>query len=234
MDIVVENLVKTFGRQTALNIDSCTIPSGQLVGLVGNNGAGKTTWFRLVMDLLRPDQGTVRFGNHTVGVDEDWKLQVAAFIDAGFLIDFLTPEEYFGFVGRLYGLSGLQVEQRLEGFIRFMGNEILGQKKFIRNFSAGNRQKIGIVGALLVEPPLVILDEPFNFLDPSSQLLIRNLLADYNQRTGATVWVSSHNLNHIADLCQRVILLKDGEILQDLDNRDKKAEEMLLHYFSVV
>lgn len=234
MDITIDNLVKTFGSKTAVNISHLTIRQGELVGLVGNNGAGKTTLFRLALDLLKADEGTLRIGNISVAESEDWKASVAAFIDAGFLIDFLTAEEYFAFIGKIYGLDQKRVDQKMEYFARFMGNEILAQKKYIRNFSAGNRQKIGIVGAMMVEAPIVILDEPFNFLDPTSQLVIKDLIDKYCREMNATVWVSSHNLNHIADVCHRVVVLRDGEILEDMDNSEKNVETRLNHYFSLV
>ena len=233
MEVCVEGLIKTFGGRTALDIERCHVSQGEIVGLVGNNGAGKTTLFRLMMDLIRSDKGHVDIGEYRVAESEDWKTYVAAFIDAGFLIDFLVPEEYFEFIARIYRVSQADLELRLAGFDRFMGGEILGQKKYIRNFSAGNKQKIGIIGALITGAPLIILDEPFNYLDPTSQLLIRNIIGEYNKSTGATVWVSSHNLNHVADLCRRVILLKDGKILHDMDNTGKQAEAQLLRYFSI-
>ncbi len=233
MNIIIDNLVKRFGEKTAVNIEHLAIGQGELVGLVGNNGAGKTTLFRLVLDLLKADQGSVRLDEWFVDKSEGWKSSVAAFIDAGFLIDFLTPEEYFSFLARIFGLPNDKLEQKMHLFARFMGNEILNQKKYIRNFSAGNRQKIGIVGALMVDTPIVILDEPFNFLDPTSQLLIRDILATHSRQTGATVWVSSHNLNHIADLCDRVVVLKDGEVFEDMDNAQHNVEGKLNHYFSL-
>ena len=233
MEICIEGLVKTFGGRTALDIETCRISQGEIVGLVGNNGAGKTTLFRLIMDLIKPDKGYVDIGEYRVNETEDWKTHVAAFIDAGFLIDFLTPEEYFEFIARIYNITQADLELRLAAFNRFMGGEILGQKKYIRNFSAGNKQKIGIIGVLITGAPVIILDEPFNYLDPTSQLLIRNILGEYNKNTGATVFVSSHNLNHVADLCRRVILLKESKILHDMDNTEKQAEAELLRYFSI-
>ena len=114
-----------------------------------------------------------------------------------------------------------------------MNGEVLGQKKYIRDFSAGNKQKIGIVAALLNSPQLVILDEPFNFLDPSSQNQLKRILTEFNRSTGSTVIVSSHNLQHTVDISTRVALLEKGEIIEDIDNSDGKAEEILDKYFNV-
>ena len=233
MRIQLNNLKKCFGEHVAVDIPHFTIDNGQVVGLVGNNGAGKTTLFRLMLDLAKATEGNVLLGDIDPAKSEDWKLQTGAFIDNSFLIDFLTAEEYFEFVGKVSGMTKEQVEERLKTFETFMGDEIIGKKKYIRDFSAGNKQKIGIVAALLNSPQLVILDEPFNFLDPSSQNQLKRILTEFNRSTGSTVIVSSHNLQHTVDISTRVALLEKGEIIEDIDNSDGKAEEILDKYFNV-
>ncbi len=231
--ITISNLTKSFGTKVAVNIADYAIPQGTLLGLVGNNGAGKTTLFRLILDLLQADEGNVHIGDINVSKSEEWKQCTGAFIDDSFLIDYLTPEEYFYFLGRAYGLKKEEVDERLVPFARFMSSEVLGQKKLIRDFSRGNKQKIGIIGAMLHRPSLLILDEPFNFLDPSSQSIIKHLLAEYNKETNATILVSSHNLNHTSDVCKRIALLENGVIIRDIDNAAHTAEQELEDYFSV-
>lgn len=231
--ITLSNLQKKFGSKIAVNIDNYTIQSGDMLGLVGNNGAGKTTLFRLILDLLKADQGHVSIDGTDVSKSEEWKNTTGAFIDDGFLIDYLTPEEYFYFIGKMYGLKKEEVDQRLKPFERFMNGEVLGQKKFIRNFSMGNKQKIGIISAMLHHPSLLILDEPFNFLDPSSQSIIKHLLKRYNEEQQATIIISSHNLNHTVDVCSRIALLEYGVILRDLHNVNNSAEQELEAYFNV-
>lgn len=216
-----------------MDIPHFTIGNGQVVGLVGNNGAGKTTLFRLMLDLAKATEGNVLIDGIDPATSEDWKLLTGAFIDNSFLIDFLTAEEYFEFVGKVSGMTKEQVEERLKTFETFMGDEIIGKKKYIRDFSAGNKQKIGIVAALLNSPQLVILDEPFNFLDPSSQNQLKRILTEFNRSTGATVMVSSHNLQHTVEISTRVALLENGKIIEDIDNSDGKAEEILDKYFNV-
>ena len=233
MRIQLNNLKKCFGEHVAVDIPHFTIDNGQVVGLVGNNGAGKTTLFRLMLDLAKATEGNVLLGDIDPAKSEDWKLQTGAFIDNSFLIDFLTAEEYFEFVGKVSGMTKEQVEERLKTFETFMGDEIMGQKKYIRDFSAGNKQKIGIVAALLSSPQLVILDEPFNFLDPSSQNQLKRILTEFNRSTGSTVIVSSHNLQHTVDISTRVALLEKGKIIEDIDNSDGKAEEILDKYFNL-
>ena len=231
--IEAKDLLKQFGEKTAVDIPSFVINDGDVLGLVGNNGAGKTTFFRLILDLLDADRGAVNIDGANPAESEDWKAGVGAYIDEGFLIDFLTPEEYFEFVGKVNGMSRDQVAERLTVFERFMAGEVLGQKTSIRDFSAGNKQKVGIVSALLSRPKTVILDEPFNFLDPSSQILLKKLLVDYAAQEHATILVSSHNLQHTIDISTRVALLEHGQIIKDLPNEGGSAESELESYFEV-
>ncbi|MDR2564250.1 MAG: ABC transporter ATP-binding protein [Prevotellaceae bacterium] len=231
MELKINNLVKRFGDKTALEIAELNIAKGTLLGLVGNNGAGKTTLFRLILDLLKANSGTVLSKEIEVSKSENWKIYTGAFIDNRFLIDFLTPDEYFYFVGRTYGMSRDAVKESLLTFTRFMSDEILNQKKYIRNFSAGNKQKIGIVAAMMVRPEILILDEPFNYLDPSSQIEIRNLIAQTNNENETTVLISSHNLNHTTEISKRIILLEKGLIKMDIINTPDSIAE-LNNYFA--
>ena len=231
--IEINQLQKNFGEKKAVDIEKYSIYQGDMLGLVGNNGAGKTTLFRLILDLLQADLGNVTINDIDVSKNEDWKQFTGAFIDDGFLIDYLTPEEYFYFIGKMYNLDKPTVDERLARFERFMNGEVIGQKKYIRNFSMGNKQKIGIISAMIHQPQILILDEPFNFLDPSSQSVIKHLLKSYNEETGATVLISSHNLNHTTDICPRIALLENGVIIRDIKNVDNSAEKELEDYFNV-
>lgn len=233
MDITINQLKKAYGSKVVLDIEQYAIHSGEIIGLVGNNGAGKTTLFRLMLDLLKADEGSVCIGETEVSRSEQWKEVTGAYLDESFLIDYLTPEEYFSFVGRMCQLDHQTVDERLSSYERFMNGEILGQKKLIRNLSAGNKQKVGILAALLNNPKLIILDEPFNFLDPSSQSALKQLLLTYNQSTGATILVSSHNLNHTIDISTRIALLEHGKLIRDIDNTDGSAGSELETYFAV-
>ena len=229
--IKIENLKKQFGDTCACDIPSFSINNGHILGLVGNNGAGKTTLFRLLLDLLKADEGYVTIDDVNPAESEAWKNDVGAYIDDGFLIDFLTPEEYFAFLGKISGMTQTEVDERLQDFERFAGGEIFGQKKLIRNLSAGNKQKVGIISALLRKPKTVILDEPFNFLDPTSQLVLKHLISDYARETHATIIISSHNLQHTVDISTRIALLEHGQIIRDLPNADGSATAELQEYF---
>ena len=231
--IIIDKLKKNFGEKIAVDIEHYEINQGEMLGLVGNNGAGKTTLFRIMLDLLKADDGKVIINDIDVSQSEDWKSITGAFIDDGFLIDYLTPEEYFYFIGKMYGLKKEEVDERLIPFERFMSGEVIGHKKLIRNYSAGNKQKIGIISAMLHYPQLLILDEPFNFLDPSSQSIIKHLLKKYNEEHQASVIISSHNLNHTVDVCPRIALLEHGVIIRDIIKEDNSAENELVDYFNV-
>lgn len=229
--IKINNLKKTFGETTACNIPSFTINDGDILGLVGNNGAGKTTLFRMILDLLKPDEGSVEINGINPAQSEEWKHLTGAFIDEGFLIDYLTPEEYFSFIGKISGIPQKEMEGKFALYEALTGGEVFGQKKLIRNLSAGNKQKVGIISALIREPQLVILDEPFNFLDPTTQNVLKRTLTQYAERTHATIIISSHNLQHTIDISNRIALLEKGVIIRDMTNEDGSARQELTDYF---
>lgn len=229
--IQVSQLKKSFGQTKACDISSLQINDGDLLGLVGNNGAGKTTFFRMLLDLLKPDEGEVFIDGINPAVSEEWKQTTAAYIDDSFLIDYLTPEEYFAFLAKVSGIRQDVVDERMRSFEHFAGGEVLGQKKLIRNLSAGNKQKVGIMSTLLRQPRLVILDEPFNFLDPTSQNVLKRMLTDYNRQTGATILLSSHNLQHTIDISTRIVLLEKGNVIRDIGNDSDEERQQLVDYF---
>jgi ABC-2 type transport system ATP-binding protein len=185
----------------------------------------------MLLDLLKPDEGSVTINDVNPAESEAWKQQVGAYIDEGFLIDFLTPEEYFAFLGKISGMTQTEVDERLKDFEQFAAGEVFDQKKLIRNLSAGNKQKVGIISALFRRPQIVILDEPFNFLDPSSQLVLKHVLTDYAHETGATLLISSHNLQHTVDISTRITLLEKGKIIKDMSNENGSARAELENYF---
>ncbi len=232
MNIQINKLVKIYGDKTVLNIPDLLIGSGELVGLVGNNGAGKTTMLRLILDLIHADEGYVMSNDMKVNENFDWKTYTGSFIDGRFLIDFYTPEEYFSFIGNVYKISPDIIKSRLEEYAPMMHDEILGTKKYIKDFSEGNRQKIGIIGAMIINPKVLLLDEPFNFLDPSSQIIVAKLIKKMNSDLGTTVLISSHNLNFVSEISSRILLLEKGELIKDLNNQDGIAEKELTDYFA--
>ena len=229
--ITLSNLSKKYRDVTALNIPELTIADGELVGLVGNNGAGKTTMMRLMLDLIQASSGYVAVDGKRVDQDDAWKSFTGSFLDSTFLIDFYTPEEFFGFIGEVYGIPADELQLRLQRFEVLMSGDILGTGTLIHDFSNGNRQKIGIIGAMLINPRILILDEPFNYLDPSSQIVVARLIREMNRDLGTTVLVSSHNLNSISDICERILLLEKGNLVMDKPHVPGSMDPDLEAYF---
>src|SRR5665647_3596479 len=230
--IQVNNLTKVYNGVTVLNIHGLTIPQGECFGLVGNNGAGKTTFFRLILDLIEPSNGEVLIDDKTVMRNDEWKKSTGSFLDEGFLIDFLIPEEYFKFVGKLYNKSEGDINEFLETMKDFFNGEVLGSKKLIRDFSKGNQKKIGIAAALIGDPKLLILDEPFTALDPTTQIRLKRFLTDLQTRFKMTMLISSHDLNHITEVCKRIVVLEKGKVVKDIKTGEDTLKE-LEAYFAV-
>ena len=230
--ISIKNLKKLYKGVIAVDIDTLEINAGEVIGLVGNNGAGKTTFFRLLLDLIRASGGEIFSKGNLVTASEDWKSYTAAYIDEGFLIDYLTPEEYFYFVGKLNQLSKADVDDFLQTYQAFFDDAILKKGKYIRDFSKGNQFKIGIVAALLTNPELLILDEPFANLDPTTQLRLVDMIKEMAANKRMCIIVSSHDINHVSEVSSRILLMEKGKIIKDIAGGEAAYDEMV-EYFKV-
>ncbi|MEG3656085.1 ABC transporter ATP-binding protein [Arenibacter palladensis] len=224
--ITVQNLTKKYGDAIVLNIENLEIPKGQSFGLVGNNGAGKTTFFSLMLDLIQPTTGHIVNNGVQIDSSETWKPFTSAFIDETFLIGYLTPEEYFYFIGEIRGRNKADVDQLLEGFKDFFHDEILGQKKYLRDLSKGNQKKVGIVASLIGDPEVIILDEPFANLDPTTQIKLKGIIKDLAASKEVTVLVSSHDLIHVTEVCERIVVLNKGELVRDIQTSTETLKEL--------
>lgn len=224
--ITVHDITKTYGTQTVLNIPSLEIPKGQSFGLVGNNGAGKTTFFSLLLDLIQPTTGKIINNEVQVDISEAWKPFTSAFIDETFLIGYLTPEEYFYFIGELRGQNKADVDSLIGTFENFFHGEILGQKKYLRDLSKGNQKKVGIVASFIGNPEVIILDEPFANLDPTTQIRLKEIIKDLAENNDVTVLVSSHDLIHVTEVCERIVVLNKGEIVKDIQTSTQTLKEL--------
>ncbi|RAV29423.1 ABC transporter ATP-binding protein [Sinomicrobium soli] len=229
--IAIHQLTKKYKAVPVLDIGELYIPSGESVGLVGNNGAGKTTLFSLLLDLVKPTSGYVVNHGVVVHKSEAWKPLTSAFIDESFLIGYLTPEEYFYFTGELRGWNRADTDTFLGKYKAFFNGEILGRKKYLRDLSKGNQKKVGIVAAFIGNPKVVILDEPFANLDPSTQIRLKDLIRGMAEDPEVTVLVSSHDLLHVTDVCRRIVLLDRGSVVRDLQTTPETLRE-LEHFFS--
>jgi len=229
--ITFNNLKKSYSRNVVLEINSLDIPKGQAFGLVGNNGAGKTTLFSLLLDLIKPTKGKVINNNIDVKESEDWKSFTSAFLDESFLISYLLPEEYFYFIGDLRGVSKREVDSFLNQFEDLFNGEILGGKKYIRDLSKGNQKKVGIIAALIGSPKIIILDEPFANLDPTTQIRLKKIIKKLAEEKETTVLVSSHDLQDVTEVSERIVLLEKGKIVRDIKTDSKTLKE-LEEYFT--
>jgi ABC-2 type transport system ATP-binding protein len=225
------NLTKVYNNVTVLNFPGLKMGKKESFGLIGNNGAGKTTFFSLILDIIKANSGCVLSKEKDVRMSEHWKGYTGSYLDESFIIDFLTPEEYFEFIGGLHGFTKEETRNKIESYTDFFNGEVLNKKKFIRDLSKGNQKKVGIVGALLPDPEIIVLDEPFPHLDPSSVIRLKKMLKDFQEK-GATLLISSHDLNHVTEVCNRIVLLEKGKIINDIETNENTLKE-LEKYFAV-
>ncbi len=230
--IYTKDLSKSYNGTSVLNVEELSIPKGQSFGLVGNNGAGKTTYFSLLLDLIKPSTGSITSNSVVVDQSEDWKPFTSSFIDESFLIGYLTPEEYFYFIGDLRGQNKADVDSLTSKFEDFFNGEIIGKKKYLRDLSKGNQKKAGIVAALIGNPEVIILDEPFANLDPTTQIRLKQILKDLGEKQGVTVLMSSHDLMHVTDVCERIVVLEKGNVIKDLETNPATLKELEAHFAS--
>ena len=229
--ITIQNLSKSYNGVTVLDLNGFEVPKGQAFGLVGNNGAGKTTLFSCLLDLIQPSSGYIKNGNVKVHESEAWKTHTASFIDESFLIGYLTPEEYFYFIGDLRGENKADVDALLATFEDFFNDEILGKRKYLRDLSKGNQKKVGIVATLIGKPEVIILDEPFANLDPTTQIRLKGIIKKMAVDRDVTVLVSSHDLQHVTEVCERIVVLEKGNLVKDIITSPATLKE-LEAYFS--
>lgn len=224
--IQIDNLKKAYNGTVVLNIPNLIINKGDSFGLVGNNGAGKTTLFSLLLDLIEPSEGNVRINNIQVNKSEDWKPLTAAFLDETFLIGYLTAEEYFYFIGDLRGQNKATVDALLAQNTDFFNDEILGKKKYLRDLSKGNQKKVGIIATLIGNPDLIILDEPFANLDPTTQFRLKKIIKDLAEDKTKTILVSSHDLAHTTEVSNRIVAMHKGQVVKDLYTSEETLQEL--------
>ncbi|PAM92731.1 ATP-binding protein [Flavobacterium sp. IR1] len=224
--IQVHQISKKYNQATVLNIDYLEIPKGQSFGLVGNNGAGKTTFFSLLLDLIQPSTGHITSNAIQINTNENWKSFTGSFLDESFLIGYLTPEEYFYFVGALRHQNKADIDVFLMQYAEFFDGEILNNKKYLRDLSKGNQKKVGIIATLIGNPEVVILDEPFANLDPTTVNRLKKIIKELAENPNCTVLVSSHDLQHTVEVCDRIVVLSKGEIVRDIQTSQETLQEL--------
>jgi len=227
--IQINNLIKKY-KGFELNIPDLAFLKNETIGIIGNNGAGKTTLFYSFLDLVKMDSGSIKIENNVVNETDDWKNITSAYIDESFLIGFLTPFEYFYFMGELRNFSKAQIDDFLKHYHAFLGDEILENKdRYIQKLSKGNKKKVGLVGAFLNNCGLIILDEPFTHLDPSSKIQLLKILNKLKSLE-KTIIISSHEIDHVLEIIDRVLILEKGMIIKDLPISDE-SKKITKDYF---
>ncbi|MFG3134598.1 ABC transporter ATP-binding protein [Streptomyces sp. NPDC048211] len=207
----VEGLWKRFGDHTAVAGIDLVLPAGKFIGLVGPNGAGKTTTLSMVTGLLRPDMGRIEIGGRDVWRDPvEVKSRIGVLPEGLRLFERLSGRELLAYTGRLRGLPGAEVDSRATQLLDVL--DLAGaQHKLVIDYSTGMRKKIGLAAALLHNPEVLFLDEPFEGVDPVSAQTIRGVLERYTG-SGATVVFSSHVMELVESLCDWVAVMAAGTI----------------------
>ncbi|MET8843920.1 ABC transporter ATP-binding protein [Streptomyces globisporus] len=207
----VQGLWKRFGEQVAVAGIDLELPAGKFIGLVGPNGAGKTTTLSMVTGLLRPDLGKIEVAGHDVWTDPvEVKSRIGVLPEGLRLFERLSGRELLAYNGRLRGLPGDEVDKRATQLLDVL--DLAGsQHKLVVDYSTGMRKKIGLAAALLHNPEVLFLDEPFEGVDPVSAQTIRGVLERYT-RSGATVVFSSHVMELVESLCDWVAVMAAGRI----------------------
>jgi ABC-2 type transport system ATP-binding protein len=216
--LVVRGLGKSYrtghvlqGRRPALQDLDLELLRGEILGYVGPNGSGKTTTLKLLMGLLRPDQGEGWVLGEPLGA-RGWRYRVGYLPEHPYLYDYLTPAEYLDYVGRLFGLPRARRHERTRELLALVGLERAADQA-MRRFSKGMVQRAGLAQALVNDPELLILDEPMSGLDPIGRRLVRDLISA-QRRAGKTVLFSTHILSDAETLCDRVAVLRAGRLLK--------------------
>lgn len=216
----VKNLKKTFGDLTAVDSVDFSIPGGTILGLIGQNGSGKTTTFRLILDLLHPDQGKVLWNDKPLSKSE--YNQVGYLPEERGLYPKVTIEKQLVYFAQLRGKSKKEIEPHIDEWMEKF--KVKGKKTDkVKTLSKGNQQKIQLISTLIHDPKLIILDEPFSGLDPVNADLLEKGIMEAKER-GASIIFSSHNMNNVEELCDHLVMLRDGEVvlngtIQDIRNQ---------------
>ncbi|MCP4969845.1 MAG: ABC transporter ATP-binding protein [Arcobacter sp.] len=235
MELEIKKLIKKYKNGFTLDINRLLLKENSIVGLVGHNGAGKTTLLKCLLDLVSVDKGAIFYdGQEIQNSNSSWKLKISSFLDKSFLIDFVTIKEYLVFVGSLYGIKKEEITSYLDVYTPFLfKDQKYNDKKYIRDLSSGNQQKVGLTASLFVKPKILILDEPHTHLDPSGQNLLMEYLVQLKKSSNTLILLSSHNLNFVSDICDRIILIDNGKIKLEVQQSDFSNSEQLNKYIKL-
>ncbi|MFX0092462.1 MAG: ATP-binding cassette domain-containing protein [Candidatus Hodarchaeota archaeon] len=208
----VENLTKSFRTVKAVNDLSFKIKSGEVFGLLGPNGSGKTTTVKLILGLLEPDRGEISLlGMHPERDEVTIKKRVGYVSEEPLIYKSLTPRELFNFIVSIRNINGEQLEKKLAGYLESL-NAVEYYDRLIATLSHGNKQKMQIIAALLHDPTLLIMDEPLAGLDARSVKIVKEILNMHTER-GGSVMFSTHIMEIAQDLCDRIAIINEGKLV---------------------
>ncbi|MFH1108426.1 MAG: ABC transporter ATP-binding protein [Planctomycetota bacterium] len=210
--IVLAGVRKSYGRTVAVRNLSLEIPRGELFAFIGPNGAGKTTTIKMIVGLLRPDDGYVQVCGHPIGSNGlAAKARLAYVPDQPFIYDKLTGREFLYFVAEMFGIPTLQRDRKLEALIRRLDiGEFLDH--LTESYSHGMKQKVVLAAAMLHEPAVLVIDEPMVGLDPRTVRSVKNLFTEHT-RGGGTIFMSTHTLDIAESLADRIGIIHRGELI---------------------
>ena len=210
MDVLrVENLKKSFGKKQVLKNLSFAVPEHTVYGFVGRNGAGKSTTMKIALGILAADEGSVYVLDEKVKYGNAKTNRVIGYLpDVPEYYDYMTAGEYLRFCGQLSGMKQKEIRERSEKLLELVG--LAGEKKRVKGFSRGMKQRLGVAQALLHKPKLLICDEPTSALDPLGRRELLDILSAVKEET--TVLFSTHILSDVEQICDRVAVLEQGEI----------------------
>jgi len=209
--IVLEGVTKTFGEKVAVRDLDLKVPQGGLYGFIGPNGAGKTTSIRMIMSILFADSGRVSVLGHASALDA--KDRIGYLPEERGLYRKMKVASYLAYIARLKGCSGSDIKTRVQRWLERVELSEVARKK-CEELSKGMQQKIQFVAAVIHEPDLIILDEPFSGLDPVNMRLLRDLVRDEHER-GATVIFSTHVMTQAEQICDHIVMIDDGNKVLD-------------------
>lgn len=216
--LLVNNISKSFGSKRILDKVNFSIDENEFVAIIGNNGVGKSSLLKIICQIIEPDSGNLSFSNEKIKKEE-----LGIVLDKSYLIEEYCPEEYLNFIASFSNVKVEHINERINDLFKML--DISEPKKLIKKLSSGNRMKITIAAALINNPKIIILDEPFTNLDIDIKLNLLKILKTF--KGDKTLLISSHNLEDVIDLCDRFLILKNGDIQKDYLKEDFKSNKEL-------
>ncbi len=222
LSIIANNLTKEFGTSKALDNINLEIKSGQVFGILGPNGSGKTTFLKIIAGVLESTSGSVFINELNTSKDRDLVKKIVGYVpETPTLYESLTPREFLNFVASVRGINENKFKERAENFCNAFGlKDNLDEP--IGSLSFGTKQKVAVIGAMLHDPEVLVLDEAMNGLDPKSSKILKTLLKDFAAR-GRCVIFSTHIMEVAEDLCDRLAILYKGKIITEGTLQDLKS-----------